>query len=145
MHAPFASSLLPMNPAAGSPRPSHPKVRKPQYICRTKLLGLRTMKRPKDETLSIRTSADIKQLLKLAAEREHRSVASMVEVLVLTYAEQHAFPEQIVNAIPTLTNAVANSRNGFSESHFAEDSHRWLAIFARDMTNSIGRLLLHFI
>ena len=55
------------------------------------------------------------------------------------------FPEQIVNAIPTLTNAVANSRNGFSESHFAEDSHRWLANFARDMTNSIGRLLLHFI
>lgn len=48
------------------------------------------MKRLKDETLSIRTSADIKQLLKLAAEREHRSIASMVEVLVLTYAEQHA-------------------------------------------------------
>jgi hypothetical protein len=55
------------------------------------------------------------------------------------------FPEQIVNAIPTLTNAVASSRNGFSKSHFADDSHRWLAIFARDMTNSIGRLLLHFL
>ncbi|BCL90890.1 hypothetical protein ACNRBV_22845 [Ralstonia pseudosolanacearum] len=55
------------------------------------------------------------------------------------------YPEQIVNAIPTLTNAVANSRNGFSESHFADDSQRWLAIFARDLTNSIGRLLLHFI
>jgi len=37
-----------------------------------------------------------------------------------------------------------NSRNGFSESHFVEDSHRWLATFARDMTNSIGRPLLHF-
>lgn len=47
------------------------------------------MKRPKDETLSIRTSADIKQLLKLAAEREHRSAASMVEVLVLAYAQEH--------------------------------------------------------
>ena len=55
------------------------------------------------------------------------------------------FPEQIVNAIPTLTNAVANSRNSFSESHFADDAQRWLALFARDMTNSIGRLLLHFI
>ncbi len=55
------------------------------------------------------------------------------------------FPEQIVNAIPTLTYAVANSRNGFSESHFADDSQLWLAVFARDMTNSIGRLLLHFI
>ena len=47
------------------------------------------MKRLKDETLSIRTSADIKQLLKLAAAREHRSVASMVEVLVLAYAQEH--------------------------------------------------------
>jgi hypothetical protein len=55
------------------------------------------------------------------------------------------FPEQIVNAIPTLTNAVANSRNGFSESHFADDAQKWLALFARDMTNSIGRLLLHFL
>lgn len=55
------------------------------------------------------------------------------------------YPEQIVNAIPTLTNAVANSRNGFSESHFADDSQKWLAIFARDLTNSVGRLLLHFV
>ncbi|MDR6679513.1 hypothetical protein [Pseudomonas oryzihabitans] len=58
---------------------------------------------------------------------------------------QGPFPEQIVNAIPTLTNAVANSRNGFSESHFAGDAQKWLALFTRDMTNSIGRLLLHFI
>lgn len=56
-----------------------------------------------------------------------------------------SFPEQIVNAIPTITNAVANSRNGFSDSHFDEDANKWLAIFARDLTNSIGRLLLHFI
>lgn len=52
------------------------------------------------------------------------------------------FPEHIVNAIPTLTNAVANSRNGFSESHFADDAHKRLALFARDITNSIGQLLL---
>lgn len=47
------------------------------------------MKRLKDETLSIRTSADIKQLLRVAAEREHRSIASMIEVLILAYAQQH--------------------------------------------------------
>ena len=59
------------------------------------------MKRLKDETLSIRTSADIKQLLKLAAAREHRSVASMIEVLVLAYAQEHgleAAPDALVNA-----------------------------------------------
>ena len=47
------------------------------------------MKRPKDETLSIRTSADVKQLLRMAAVREHRSVASMMEVLILKYAQEH--------------------------------------------------------
>ena len=47
------------------------------------------MKRPKDETLSIRTSASIKQLLRMAAEKEHRSVASMMEVLILNYAQEH--------------------------------------------------------
>lgn len=47
------------------------------------------MKPPKDETLSIRTSADIKQLLRIAAENEHRSIASMMEVLILNYAQEH--------------------------------------------------------
>lgn len=49
------------------------------------------MKPRKDETLSIRTSAEIKQLLRMAAEKEHRSIASMVEVLVLAHAQQHGF------------------------------------------------------
>lgn len=47
------------------------------------------MKTPKDETLSIRTSAGIKQLLRIAAEKEHRSIASMMEVLILNYAQEH--------------------------------------------------------
>ena len=47
------------------------------------------MSRLKDETLSIRTSAEIKQLLRLAADRERRSVASMIEILVLDYARVH--------------------------------------------------------
>jgi len=57
---------------------------------------------------------------------------------------QGPFPVEIVNAMPTLTNAIANSRNSFSESHFGDDSQRWLALFARDLTNSIGRLMLNF-
>lgn len=47
------------------------------------------IKRPKDETVSIRTSADIKQLLRMAAEKEHRSIASMMEALILNYAQEH--------------------------------------------------------
>jgi uncharacterized protein (DUF1778 family) len=48
------------------------------------------MKRLKDETLSIRTSSEVKELLRMAAEKERRSVASMVEVLILQYAKEHS-------------------------------------------------------
>ncbi len=64
------------------------------------------MRSTKDETLSIRTSAEIKQLVRQAAEREHRSVASMIEVLVLAYAQQHGIISN-VQAKPTLTQKKA--------------------------------------
>jgi len=51
------------------------------------------MPRLKGETLSIRTTPDIKELLRLAARREHRSVASMVEILILEYARKHDLQE----------------------------------------------------
>lgn len=58
------------------------------------------MTRLKDETLSIRTSADIKQLLRLAADRERRSVASMIEILIVNYAKTHGItPDQSENKI----------------------------------------------
>ncbi|MBU2955827.1 hypothetical protein [Marinobacter sp. F3R08] len=47
------------------------------------------MARLKNETLSFRTSKEIKMLLKAAAHQEHRSQASMLEVLILDYAKQH--------------------------------------------------------
>lgn len=45
--------------------------------------------RLKDETHYIRTSADITQLLCLAADREYRPVASMIEILVVNYVKTH--------------------------------------------------------
>lgn len=48
-----------------------------------------SMARTKNEVLTIRTTAEVKALLKLAAERERRSAASMIEVLVLDYAKAH--------------------------------------------------------
>lgn len=47
------------------------------------------MSRIKNEVLTIRTTAAVKDLLRLAAGREHRSVASMVETLIYAYAEEH--------------------------------------------------------
>lgn len=49
--------------------------------------GGAAMPRNKDETLSIRTTGEIKALLREAAEHERRSVASMMEILVLDYAK----------------------------------------------------------
>lgn len=43
----------------------------------------------KVETLSLRLSPNIKQLLRQAAEVERRSIASMIEIMVLDYARQH--------------------------------------------------------
>ena len=59
------------------------------------------MSRPKDETLSIRTSAEIKRLLRVAAERERRSVASMIEILVLEYARKHDLKPERQDNDPT--------------------------------------------
>ena len=47
------------------------------------------MARTKNEVLTIRTTPEVKALLKLAAERERRSAASMIEVLVLDYAKAY--------------------------------------------------------
>lgn len=55
------------------------------------------------------------------------------------------FPEPMLNLIGTITNAISNARNNFSESHFDKDSDKWLAEFTRDCVNSIGRLILKFV
>ncbi len=51
------------------------------------------MKRLKNETLSIRTSPEIKDLLRRAAERERRSAASMIESLIIEYAREHGITQ----------------------------------------------------
>jgi uncharacterized protein (DUF1778 family) len=50
------------------------------------------MSRAKSETLTLRTTPEIKELLRLAADREHRSATSMVEVLILQYARTAGLP-----------------------------------------------------
>jgi hypothetical protein len=55
------------------------------------------------------------------------------------------YSDEILNLITTMTNAVSNARNEFSDSHFDKSSDKWLADFSRDCVNSVGRLLLNFI
>lgn len=53
------------------------------------------MARGKDESLSFRTSKEIKQLLIAAAEKEHRSQASMIEFMILEYAKRNGIQSQL--------------------------------------------------
>lgn len=76
---------------------------------------------------------------------------SKVSKIVKEHLKKHfqeneeTFPEPMLNLISTITNAVSNARNNFSESHFGNDSDRRLAEFTRDCTNSVGRLILKFL
>lgn len=55
------------------------------------------------------------------------------------------YPEQVIVLISTITNAVANARNNFSDSHSGSRAEKWTAIYIRDNVNSIVRLILNFI
>jgi hypothetical protein len=41
------------------------------------------------ETLNLRVTSELKELVRLAAEREHRSISNLVEVLVREYCTKH--------------------------------------------------------
>lgn len=60
-------------------------------------------------------------------------------------SEGKDYPENIIALIGTVTNAISNARNKFSESHFNSEADEWLAEYARDNVNSIARLVLRFI
>jgi len=65
------------------------------------------MPRSKDKTLSIRTTDEVKSLLRLAAAQERRSVASMVEILVLAYASEHNLKVESAITVPAIPNRKA--------------------------------------
>jgi hypothetical protein len=44
----------------------------------------------KTETLTVRLAPDVKAALRDAADREHRSLANMLEVMILDWREAHA-------------------------------------------------------
>ena len=56
----------------------------------------------KTATLTFRIDPGLKDALRAAARHEHRSIANMVEVLILDYCEQHGIaissPEDIDDA-----------------------------------------------
>ncbi|MCB1874816.1 MAG: hypothetical protein KDH88_02465 [Chromatiales bacterium] len=46
----------------------------------------------KTTTLTFRIEPELKEALRTAAEREHRSIANMVAVLIMDYCEKNGIP-----------------------------------------------------
>ena len=46
----------------------------------------------KTETVNLRLSPRMKELLRVAAEQEHRTLSNMIEALVLDYCESKGIP-----------------------------------------------------
>lgn len=50
----------------------------------------------KTATLTLRIEPSVKEVLRNAAQEEHRSIANMVEVMILDYCEQHGLPTKVI-------------------------------------------------
>lgn len=66
------------------------------------------------------------------------------EVKAILKATMAEYPDEVLNGITNAANAIDKSRNRFSQSHFAGEAGRWLAVYIRDLVNTQIRLLLHF-
>jgi hypothetical protein len=51
-------------------------------------LSNRAMER-KTETVNLRVTPELKELIRLAAEREHRAIANFIDVLVREHCQKH--------------------------------------------------------
>lgn len=49
----------------------------------------------KTATLTFRIETELKEALRTAAEREHRSIANMVAVLIMDYCERNDIPVEL--------------------------------------------------
>ncbi|MBF0220271.1 MAG: hypothetical protein HQL49_12205 [Gammaproteobacteria bacterium] len=52
----------------------------------------------KTTTLTFRIEPELKEALRTAAEREHRSIANMVAVLIIDYCERNDIPVELAPA-----------------------------------------------
>lgn len=48
----------------------------------------------KTETLNLRVSPELKELIRLAADREHRTLANFIEALVRKHCDEHGISMQ---------------------------------------------------
>lgn len=49
----------------------------------------------KSETLNLRVTVELKELIRLASEREHRTIGNFIEVLVRQHCDEHGVVVQV--------------------------------------------------
>jgi hypothetical protein len=59
-------------------------------------------------------------------------------------ASNKQYPDDVLNLVTQTAHALNKTRDRFSESHFGDETDRWLATYMRDVVNTQIRLLLHF-
>lgn len=57
------------------------------------------MNERKTEAINLRMAPSMKELLRRAAEREHRTLSNMLEVLILGYSKEHGLIDQQTNPL----------------------------------------------
>lgn len=55
---------------------------------------------PKSESLTVRLEPAVKEVLRVAAERERRSISNMLEVMILEYSQHMEKAGRVVAAPP---------------------------------------------
>lgn len=78
------------------------------YICGSISKGAQM---PKSESLTIRLDPAVREVLRLSAERERRSVSNMVEVMILTYGKGLGIEEDQVRPISKGSKKAKAERN----------------------------------
>ncbi len=63
----------------------------------------------KTTTLTFRIEPELKEALRTAAEREHRSIANMVAVLIMDHCERNGIP---IPEVPAAASKRTASRKG---------------------------------
>lgn len=71
-----------------------------------------------------------------AAEKEITALAKLVREDLKS--KNGEYPTEIFNVVSQTGYAINKVRNGFSESHFGEEADIWLAMYVRDLVNTIS-------
>lgn len=56
-----------------------------------------------------------------------------------------SYPDQVLTLVSTVTNAICNARNSFSDSHSGNRAEKWVAVYLRDNVNSLVKMLMNFL